>query len=391
MTSLPDLSADLLLNVIRYLNVREAGNLAIQSHRLYYLVHQYRRLRGTELTVASSHEKGVRTRQLTAKQVCQKAVEQMQTPPMLALGFGRRSSTLHENVSSHVPDDAIVLGAIADSIQTNIGDCDYTSHSALMLVGGLPANVIIRPFCFVAEELSTQDFESLFNSLDHELEWKMIIVYACAEGVNEADRFVKSLQEIVPESNIVGGICESAYVSKPIDRTVTREQLHGYTSNYLTHMNKLLGGPSLKNGLSKGDLVEHVFNVMQEKNYTVNCLGGDQPGGLCGVALAGSVPVRSVVSRGVRSLTSLRSGGSGKPQSSSPFVIQDANFYRPGDSNYMFVQDGPSYHTIRRVGDEETGKSYTPIDMVRAFGSPDFLGIRSPGQDGFALEPLHPL
>jgi hypothetical protein len=390
MKTVSDWNADLVLNLISFLNVREAGNLAVQSRRFYYLVHQYRSLRGTELTASSSHEKGVRTRQLTAQQVCQKALEHRQTPPVLALGFGSWSSTLHERVSSHVPDDAIVLGAVAGSIQTALGDCDSTSHSALIMLGGFPSNVTIRPFCFMNEDLSSKGFESFFRSLNNGLDWKMIIVYACAEGVNEADRFVQTLQKVVPECNIVGGICETAYVSKPIEPTLTREQLNECTSAHLTHMNKLLGGPPLMEGLSKEDLVQHVLNVMQKKKYICNQLGGDQPGGICGVALAGSIPVRSVVSRGVRSLTSLRSGGNGQARPSSTFVVQDAQYYQPGDAHYMF-QGGPSYHIIRNIKNEETGKEYTPIEMVRAFGQPDFLGIHSPGQDGFSLESPHPM
>jgi hypothetical protein len=71
-------------------------------------------------------------------------------------------------------------------------------------------------------------------------------------------------------------------------------------------------------------------------------------------------------------------------------VVQDAQYYQPGDAHYMF-QGGPSYHIIRNIKNEETGKEYTPIEMVRAFGQPDFLGIHSPGQDGFSLESPHPM
>ena len=46
--------ANIVLHVIQFLNARDSGRLMQTTKRFYYLVHQFRRLRGPELVAAAS-------------------------------------------------------------------------------------------------------------------------------------------------------------------------------------------------------------------------------------------------------------------------------------------------------------------------------------------------
>jgi hypothetical protein len=166
------------------------------------------------------------------------------------------------------------------------------------------------------------------------------------------------------------------------------EKLRDQTMRDLYQMNQAMGGPEPADDLTEAQLVQHVHAVARTKTLileTVNATGRD--GGICGVALAGDVPIRSVVSRGVTSLTSRYMGGDGTPQPETGFFVQEAERFRPGDESYMFSGDhAPEYHLIRKVKDVFNDKVYTANAMLSTFGHPDFLGLRQPHHDGFTLE-----
>lgn len=139
--------------------------------------------------------------------------------------------------------------------------------------------------------------------------------------------------------------------------------------------------------------MEHLYKVMQSKKYRLDMLDN---GGIFGVALGGQdVPVRSMVSRGVKSLTRVGVGGvtaSGDSRPSTNFTVEQAEHILPTDEGYMFTgQDPPPYHLIRRIRDNDTGKVYSPVELVTAFGQSTFLGVRRVGEDGFSLHMPHPI
>lgn len=398
-----DWNSDLLLSVIQFLNYRDAGHLAVQSRRFCYWVHQYRRWRGPELVAATSSMVGVRSRQRTADEVCRDALSQLQAPPVLALAFGtphvtHPSNPFQTSLPQRVPSTAIVLGSIADSVQTaGKGGCEHRSHHALMMLAGLSANTVVRPF--LVHSRLVPDDPSLFHfrdSFEPDLAWKMIIVYVCGDGVRIADSAIQMLQEKFPAVTIVGGICSSAYVSLPIDpEAVTMDKLRNYPSHALRRMYQAMGGPDLPNALTKAQLVKLVHAVAQVKPHqleTISDATTGQAGGICGVALAGEVPVRAIVSRGVRSLTVSRSGGDGTPQPETSFYVAHAETVWPGEAGYILAgEDPPPYHLLRTIKDEASGKMYSVQEMIRTFGRPDFLGLRTPQQDGFLLMSPHPI
>jgi hypothetical protein len=178
----------------------------------------------------------------------------------------------------------------------------------------------------------------------------------------------------------------------------TREELTQILSADLLYLNKCLGGLPPAPGLAKKALVEHVYQVMQSRKYRLERL---DDGGICGVALGGQdVPVRSMVSRGVKSLTRSAfggggggsAGGAGNARPSTNFTVEQSEYVRPTDDGYMFTgEEPPPYHLIRRIRDNDLGKSYSPVEFVTAFGQSTFLGVRRVGEDGFSLHMPHPI
>jgi hypothetical protein len=160
---LTEFNADVVLNVIQYLNVVDSNRLAITSKRFFYLVHQYRTIRGPELvTVASWHTNSndattrggrggpdnrsdmscsttnnkrtrrasdapnnVKGEQYSQEEVIQQAIHGLQSSPNLVLSFTqplywrRIQRVLDNRIPVSFPDDAVLLGASAPAIQVN--------------------------------------------------------------------------------------------------------------------------------------------------------------------------------------------------------------------------------------------------------------------------------
>lgn len=407
-----DWTADLLLQVIQFLSVRDAGRLSLQSRRCSYLVDRYRVLRGPELASAASAGApphigggggGDRSpQQRTANEVCRRAVDQLQAPPSLVLAFSSTAGYASSQRQSPallnpLPRDAVILGSTADSIQTAgiFGECEYGSQFALMMLAGLPTNAVVKPFCLRSADASSDEgLEGFLGGLEESLGWKMIIMYVCGDGAQIADSVIKALQAKFPQLTIVGGICNTAYVTIPLDPASTgMEKLSQCTSHTLRQMNDALGGPALSAGLTKAELAQSVHEVAETKSFSLRTICGQEAqGGICGVALAGDVPVRTVVSRGVQSLTSIHSGGDGTPQPETSFFVHEAAVYHRGDAGFLFSDDGPRrYHLVQKVRDESSGKIFTINQMLNTFGEPHFLGLRRPHHDGFRIEHPHPL
>jgi small ligand-binding sensory domain FIST len=388
------LNSDFLLHIIGFLNVKESNLLAAASKRYYYLIHHYRRLRGPELVASTSHIPGVITRSRTSEELLSHAVAQIQAPPNLVLAFNTQSSTLAESLPVSVPDDAVILGVVASQIQTGCqGHLDYKSKAAVML--GSLSNARVKPLCFTAESEDSFEqpaFDSYYSELATEgNDWKVFMVYACGVGSEVVEHFIHGLQERYPDATIVGGVCYECYVSVPVEKK-TREELTQILSANLLYLNKCLGGPPPAQGLAKKELVEHVYQVMQSKKYRLERL---DDGGICGVALGGQdVPVRSMVSRGVKSLTRSAFGGDsgGNARPSTNFTVEQSEYVNPTDEGYMFTgEEPPPYHLIRRIRDNDLGKSYSPVEFVTTFGQSTFLGVRRVGEDGFSLHMPHPI
>jgi hypothetical protein len=461
------INADIALFVIQYLNVMDSSRLQQTSKRFYYLVQEYRRLRGPQLVAAASDNgnhnhtisissstrhrpAGSGPPEKTPPQLYQCALQKLQTKPNLVLAFNTtRSSTLPETLPSLVPRDAVILGAVAPAIQSNVDDGTVECFSnANILLGSMP-NAHIKPFIRLAtlndtgrrdilnqlrdaEQPSQDDDESSSSSW-----WKVFIVYATGNTpIDVVEHFIESLQRQYPRAVIVGGICSMAYVSVPT-AGITRHDLQGLTAHELMHWCRCLGDTTTTRFMRKRDWIDHVYGLVQTRPYRLELLEDshsfdNRGGGIVGIALGGHhpVPVRSVVSRGVQSLTTRTT------QPSNCLFVHEASFHQPGDPEYLFQQTRrrrqrnndnddddvvdesesdddsdddddddnssrlPSYYKIRSIRDESTGKIWTPNELCRSKGQPEYLGISLAQGDGvagsgngrgFELHAPHPL
>ena len=463
-----DWNSDLIFHVIRYLNVKDMGSFSRQSRRMYYLIHQYRILRGPQLisvasycgdtTTTDSPSNNNRNQHVTRQQQQQRhvsskqqfsdiemyhqAISKLQGPPQLALSFTTTDTAaeainddddgfttnltditprLHNILQTRNPNDTVVLGAIADTIQTTGiqlqhdqsvticpdrhhaktgAGCECQSSNSFMMLAGLPTNTVIQPFLISMENYPTvNDAETYANTnFCSRTDWKMCIMYVVGDGVGIADAFIRSIQMKFPNITIVGGISTAAYVSIPnVDRYKSIQELAEVyeTHELIDKISDLCGSLTSDESVTHKDVAECLFHLVQNKEYALGVMGlhpQRRAHGICGVALAGDVPIRSVVSRGVESLVSKYHSGNGIPSSSTTLYVHESETLRSNDEGYMLSGESPPpYHLIHKIRDDADGKIYAVDEIIRMYGQSDFIGLRFANQDGFLLETPHPI
>ena len=369
-------NADLVLQVIQYLNVIDSGRLAVCAKRYYYLVHQYRILSGPELVTYSSYNPSTKL-QLGSKDVIQEAISQMQKAPNLALAFNSPRSALSDELPRRLTkSDSIILGATAGNIQVNRqGTLEHKSNGAVMLAN-FP-NAVVQPFTLEYGPQIEEDIETFKVKLERkaDIRWKAMIVYACGHGSAFVDSFVSSMQRTLPDVAIVGGICSSGYVSTPAP--TEKAELSRLTTRQLKNLLRTLGGEE-KVYLEKLELVDDVFQLSKNRHTLIHC---DDT--VFGIVLGGDAPVRSVVSRGVESVL----------PSLSSLVVESTILSRPGDDTFMFTgSDLKPIHMIQQLRNTgEEGKVFSARELMnQVSNAADYIGIKRPSQDGYELHMMFP-
>lgn len=380
------LTYDYVGNILEYLDVVDLGRLRAASGRYYYLVEQYRLRRGPEVATASSWVK-LTSEQRPASVVTKEAVRKLQAKPNLVLAFQAARSTLEEDLPKHLPADAVVVGACASRIQVNRGIDNVEAHSNSSVMCASFPNARVRPFLFEDEEDEEDHMEQDITDFADSLastnlgSWKAVIVYAANSQSGLIEKFVSLLQAKLPNVSIVGGICNEGFISKKVR---ARSDLQKLTVRNLRQEIQALGGHVGANVLEKSELVDLVVRLQgSPKRLSLHHIGS----GIFGVALGGDVPVRSVVSRGVQSVTH------GIPQATSPYVITNAKLTRPSDEDFVFrrTENVSSIHMIREFLNKETGNTIVPSDMIGGIGrEAEFIGIKRPNEDGFELHMIFP-
>ena len=394
---LDDLNYNNVLNVIECLDVIDSGMFAATSRRHLYLVSEYRRLRGPEVAAASSWERDGGDgdgRQRSARDVASAPMRKMQKPPNLVLAFNGHEcgSELGDELFKVLPPDAVVLGACARSIQANIGTKDggmavESSSKASVMFASFP-NADIRPFSFFGHHgrdphygrdpvEMRRGFEAYAEELSFESErhWRSIIVYAAGMGgARFVESFVSVMQSRLPNVAIVGGICDGGYVTRDV---LSRSNLMRSTVRRLRMIIRNCGGNERQMcaAVEKSDLVDLALRLQaQHSRVGMNWVED----GIFGAVLGGDVPVRSIVSRGVRSITH------DVPQPSSPYVVKTAELIQKQEGWHS-----ESVHLIRDFLHKETGRTIDAQDILnRANVEPEFFGVRRPHEDGFELHML---
>lgn len=430
-------NSDLVLHIIQYLNVVDSGRLATAAQRYYYLVHQYRKIRGPQLVTASSWDKST-FQQRPPKDVVTQPLNQLQMPPNLVLAFNTTRGSIHRELPRHLPPNAIVVGACAHNIQVSLGqdNVECKSNASVMYASFPGADIV--PFCLEttsptgleheitslqsfltnrAEERCSTESNDTTNNADnnndnsnysrqeyhqqrhqHHKEvshyWKAVIVYACGHGAAFVESFVSTIQQTLPHAAIVGGICSQGYVS---DRQRSMEELQAMSVRQLRDLlNQRYGGSNGLSFVEKSELVHHIYQLQQchlqdTKQHNNNSNSRYiplHPAEDCvfGVVLGGDAPVRSVVSRGVRSIIQ------GTPQPSSPYVVRGVTLARPEDPDFIFQgNEMQPIHMIHTVYNKATGITITASElMARIMTASEFIGIKRANEDGFELHMLSP-
>jgi len=438
------ISSDLALRFIRYLNVADSGRLACSSQRFYYLVHQFRRLKGPEIVTTTARTAAAELEMTTPgeRTVCverisramlKKCKQKLQGKPNLVFGFSAKTDFAEgmkkELLFPHAPNNsetvslhAVAYGGIqaiqpasSQGLQAQQPELDCECEASLMAMNFPGATIL--PFAF-SDQADEDDLDFLEqrlryhsglnnggnnnnnnNNNDDGSFWKGMILYAVGGGVVTTDSITRRMQMIAPNAVIVGGVCGEGYVSMP---TYTKAELCRMSERQLQYAlrrccyDSALHGHLIPkateegNSISKSELVDLVHSALEKEAIVTRdahqSTCGVAESGIFGVVLGGDVPIRSTVSRGVQSVLN----NDGPPRSFSNLVVHEAHVANPGGGDSLSDVD-PSFIHITTLRDQITGELHSPIDILGKYLPFDFLGIKRRNSDGFQLSALNQL
>jgi FIST C domain len=361
------LSAELTLQVIQYLNVRDSGRLAQQSRRCYYLVHQFRRLRGPVVgSAAVTADKFT-----TMGQLCRTAASQMQSKPQLAIAFhkndrrARRRATDHHGWDKCLPKDTVVLGVYSNlEIQTIHCDpyhstVECQNQSSIMMIGGIPPNSV-EPFSFSPDD---DDIDAFIRGLQEKNpRWKAFLLFV--GGAYDGDieqNFLRTLQSSFPNALIIGGCgTASSYVPVHADQLLNDAALRqrmrvpildGYSELFSTR-NRSFANRNRKDETLLGLCTEasRFFPLVEHS--------------VCGVALSDAVPIQAIVSRGMK-----------------PYIRPALNI--PSPIRVKSIDDSLGFPTIASLEDVDMGRELACQRLITEYGRRQYVGLRRESDDGF--------
>ncbi|GAX26094.1 hypothetical protein FisN_42Lh011 [Fistulifera solaris] len=249
------------------------------------------------------------------------------------------------------------------------------------MLGSFP-NVTILPFLLTSGEQGNIH-QILHDNDTNSFDCKVCMIFACGENLCYAklESTILLIQNKYPQSTIVGGVCTSGFVSLP--SSSLPGDLANLSESEVNDIMKNLGCPVTIGVEEKQNLVANLVHMVQGHQYIVETVEE----GIFGIMMGGDVPVRSVVSRGMRSMTL-----NGPPRFETPFWVKEAQYLRFGDDGYIFPDSSaPPYHQILSIEDRSTGKVYTYMEMMRQFGRASLVGLRDSDGDGFTLCNVHQL
>lgn len=358
-------NAELLVQVIRFLNSTDAASFSLQSRRFFYVVKQYQKLCDPMIASQASIEGGTvrNPRQSSAEGIYKSAISNLQAPPQMAVSFSRSEdvTTLPEVLRQRCPKGTVILHTVANSIQSvnscQVQECETSSSRSLMLLSGLH-NSRIQPIYHAPNVDREQEGADLSLVVDPSVDWTVFILNA-VQHVGGLEEFVQQLQTRYPNAIIVGGVCSQASVSLP-DSHLNVAALSNLSDLEVMYIYNQLY-PSQGNNTERVNIqscIESIIAAGASQNVVVR--GGN--GTICGVAIAGDDDlVRVVVTRGVSSMLD------------QPMEIVDSHSANEG------------ILMISQVKDPLTNRLLMPSQVLAKVDNPDFIGVQLPGEDGFSL------
>mmetsp|Transcript_6972 Transcript_6972/g.17500 ORF Transcript_6972/g.17500 Transcript_6972/m.17500 type:complete len:235 (-) Transcript_6972:91-795(-) len=185
------ISSDLALRFIRYLNVADSGRLACSSQRFYYLVHQFRRLKGPEIVTTTARTAAAELEMTTPgeRTVCVERIsramlkeckQKLQGKPNLVFGFSAKTDFAKgmkkELLFPHAPNNsetvslhAVAYGGIqaiqpasSQGLQAQQPELDCECEASLMAMNFPGATIL--PFAF-SDQADKDDLDFLEQRL----------------------------------------------------------------------------------------------------------------------------------------------------------------------------------------------------------------------------------
>ena len=417
------LSSDLVLKIIQYLNAVDSGRLEV-SQRYYYLVHQYRRLRGPELVTtfqSSQFPPDHDNVETMMGQMVENCKQKIQSKPNLVLYFSTpgASDSLAKKLSSLFGNDSsnettVVLGAVSpneiqvyqpkntvEETSSSMGGEPLTTETCASLMAMNFPGATILPFCMrgstnnnTPNAINLDFLKGRLNfhnkNRDDDNFWKATILYATGSS---SDEVVTGVQALMPNAAIIGGVCEEGHVSFP---RFSNEELRSMSIKHLRYLSRMYAkkgaSQTVTSIVEKQDLVDHVAKLLDSACQDKSKLETVGFESFFGVVLGGDIPVRSVVSRGVYSILN----DNGPPRSFSNLIVDEVEFFKAGEDSFFFGENGPPVHMIRTIKEKNTNRTYSPMQVIEKYlaSSPhmaQFMGLKRIGHDGFEMSHMNNL
>ena len=255
--------------------------------------------------------------------------------------------------------------------------------------------------------------------------WRLFIVYVCGDGYNQADGFISKLQQQYPNALVIGGLCDGGHIRLPSEcnprqqKQMKEEQeqkmLDNLKSKTTRELRKLIHEHTgkkvsedqiLRESSSQNEKEILIDLAMKSMQYTsqVNSVFCTISHGVIGLAIGGSVPVKAVVSRGVRSLTSPPPSNAmvsmptsqsnvlptthdcHNQSSNSVYQIVESTLLNPSHPNYPFYMSSQSSHVlkpvhmVRTVRNTHTNEVIDVLQLLMRIATtvkrPEFVGLK---------------
>eukprot|EP00949_MAST-11_sp_MAST-11-sp1_P004314 g4314.t1 len=356
--------SDVLLEIFSFFAVAETAAMGATDKRSFFLLHRLAKIEPELVAVRGDYE---------GRPGIADALRRIRAKPNILIGFHSYRSP-EEVETNLLPPEACFC--IANNLNIQMNSTDYFGHELgdSLLLGSFPEAT------FVSFKHESSDSSSPTDSILKSLkggDWKVFIIFSCGSAWNSVGdtwnsmcETVHELQKAFPDAAICGGICDNGSISNP--RTASEMSVRELKKAIKASSSKA----ALKGITERRELVELYNKVVPLKVRSTTVVSD----GIFGVAMGGNVPVRSIVSRGVRSLSS------GKVAASSDFVISSSTHIPPENApaNLVNVMGGNcGFHVVRAI--RGRGSEYNGNAFLSAVGrSESILGIET--EDGFRMQ-----
>ena len=301
------IQSETLLYIFSYLSSVDSTAVNLVSRRFLYFSEKLGSIQPSLATASSTA--------FQPKEAMSSALQELSVgKPNVAFCFYSEQSPSPNwlaEATALLPDDCALLAAASNTVQVNL---DFHDKLSVML-GSFPG---ARPLCFNFEPQDKDDDESMksqqeeeealtagiMGDFDKEIppggDYKVFVVYSVGEGTRFTEAVIERIQQEYPNAAIIGGICGEGDIVRNNAESAAVYEAKGKALS-IKDLKKALRDQKPRvsfSGLEKTDLVTMYAEIMRMKARYVHITDG-----IFGMAIGGTCPLRSIVSRGVRSIT----------------------------------------------------------------------------------------